>query len=398
MSNSSTLNLYKRNISLMYFLKFFQSLHFFSAVLIPFFIDWGGINFTQIMILQSVFVFSAFAMEVPTGVIADYFGRKHSIALAIFFNIAGILVYASYPNFYIFVIAEFLWAIANALMSGADQAMVYDSLKKYKSEHLSKKIFARFKSFNVAAIMISGPIGSLIATYLGLRATMLFMAFPMIIALIISLFLTEPRTKKSKESKRYLQIFSSGVKHFRNNKILQILSFDMISNFALVFMVIWTYQLLLEQLGVAIIYFGFVHAAIAGIQVIFLNSVPWMEKLFKSKKNYLLWSAVIPGLAYLVLATNQNIYLAVLLLMLITGFGLTRSTLFDSYINKYIESHNRSTVISFISMLKKFTIGVIYPIVGILVDWSLTFTFIIIGSSILGMIFISRVEEEHLLD
>ena len=65
---------YRANIWKMYLFEFLTSLHFISAVLIPFFADWGGISFTQIMILQSWFVFVTFVAEVPTGVVADYLG------------------------------------------------------------------------------------------------------------------------------------------------------------------------------------------------------------------------------------------------------------------------------------------------------------------------------------
>ena len=42
----------------------------------PSFTEWGGITFTQIMFLQGWFMAMIFIFEIPTGSIADYFGRK----------------------------------------------------------------------------------------------------------------------------------------------------------------------------------------------------------------------------------------------------------------------------------------------------------------------------------
>lgn len=389
---------YKANIKVMYAFKFLLSLHFIGGVLVPFFLDWGQITFTQIMILQSVFVFSIFLLEIPTGAIADYFGRKTSLILAAVTTAIGAIVYTITPNFSMFLLAEFIWAIGFALLSGADQALVYDSLKKIKSEKQSKKIFGRFNSFELTALMISAPIGSLIAATIGLRFTMMFMAIPFLIAFFVAFSFKEPKTKKKIESRRYFDTLLSGIKYFKSHKVLKILAFDMISISALVFFIIWTYQPLLKQLGVPLIYFGFIHAAITGIQIPFMNKFEKLETIFKSKKNYLLWSAIITGIAFIFLGINTYIPLTIILLIIIAGFGLSRYVLFQSYMNKYIESHNRSTVLSSISMVNRFVRGLLYPLAGLLVEWSLNYAIITFGVLIVIFALLSKVKEEHLID
>jgi len=127
---SLMVNSYESNIWKMYVFKFLVSLHFIGGVLVPFFMDWGKISFTQIMILQSWFMLWIFIMEVPTVTIADYFGRKYSLLLGCIVNIITVIIYTITPNFYLFLVGEFLWATSAALFSGADDAFVYDSLKK----------------------------------------------------------------------------------------------------------------------------------------------------------------------------------------------------------------------------------------------------------------------------
>src|SRR5262249_46417977 len=53
--------------------------HFVAAVLVPFFTDWAGLTLTQVFTLNAWFMFCLMVFEVPTGAIADRFGRKWSI-------------------------------------------------------------------------------------------------------------------------------------------------------------------------------------------------------------------------------------------------------------------------------------------------------------------------------
>ncbi|MBT4824451.1 MFS transporter [Candidatus Woesearchaeota archaeon] len=391
---------YSSNIWKMYMYRLLLSFHFIGGILVPFFMDWGGISFTQLMLLQSVFVFSIFLLEVPTGAIADHFGRKTSLVLSGLFTAASAIVYTLFPSIYLFIIGEILWATGFALMSGADDAIIYDTLKHSKSEKSSKKVFGRYSSFELIGISVAAPIGSVIAAFFGLKYAVLLMAIPFLGASLVALSLKEPKIKarKIKESKRYLDTLVSGMKYFKNHKVLQILAFDRISTAVLVFFIIWTYQPLLKLLGVPLLYFGFIHMAIGGVQVGFMNNFTRLEKLFGSKKRYLLWSALITGVCFIWLGFNTYVPLTIVLLTLIGGFGLSRYVLFQSYYNKYIESHNRATVISTMSMVDRFIRALAYPLIALLVEWSLTSTLIILGVAIISVAFISRVEEKHLLD
>ncbi|MBU7046693.1 MAG: MFS transporter [Theionarchaea archaeon] len=391
------MSLYEANIQKMYIFKFLLNLHFVAGVLVPFYLDWGKIGFTQIMILQSFFVFSIFLLEVPTGAVADHFGRKTSLILSGAAVSSGALIYSSIPHFSIFLLGEFFWALGYALLSGADEALAYDSLKMMKSEHKSKKIFGRFTSFELAALMVGAPLGSIIASTVGLRYTMMFMSVPFFGSFLLAFTFTEPE-RTTKESQKYFETLINGVKYFKNHKILKILAFDKISTHTLIFLIIWVYQPLLKQLGVPIIYFGFIHTAIMGVEIVFMNNFEKLEIIFGSKKRYLVLSALIAGTSFVLLGINTYIPLTLALLFIVGGFGLSRYVLFQSYMNKYIESDVRATVISTVSMIDRFVRALLYPLVGLLVEWSLSYAIIVVGAAIILFALLSGVEEEHLID
>ncbi len=70
---------YRRNITKAYIFKFLTMFHLIAGVIIPLFTVWGGIKFSQVMILHAFYMLTIFIFEVPTGAIADRFGRKTSL-------------------------------------------------------------------------------------------------------------------------------------------------------------------------------------------------------------------------------------------------------------------------------------------------------------------------------
>lgn len=388
----------RQNVWKMQIFRLLGSLHFIGGVLIPFFTDWGGLSYTQALILQSWFMIWVFALEMPTGAIADVFGRKVSLQLGLLVNICGVLAYSFIPNFYVFLFAEFLWALGAALLSGADEALLYDSLKETGQEKSSKKVLGRYYSFGLVGITIAAPIGGLIAATLGLRYTMLLMVIPFSLAFLISLTFKEPKKVHEDESVKFFQTLVSGIKQLRHNRILQLLAFDSVVIRSLAFMVIWVYQPVLLDRGLAIGLLGVVHACMAGIQIPVLNAFEHLERWTGSKKRYLIFSALIPGIAFVLVGLSKSLIVTIPLLVVITGLGLTRHVLFNNYIHKYIKSSQRATFMSTVGMLQRLASGLLYPIVGLLMDFSLTTTLIVLGAVTIAVSLFSGVEEVHLLD
>lgn len=389
---------FRANVWKMYLFRFFGGLHFIGGVLVPFFTDWAGINFTQIMILQSWFMLWIFVLEVPSGAVADYLGRKHALVLACGVSATGAVVYSSMPNFYVFLLGEMLFAVSQALFSGSTEAFVYDTLKKIDQSKKSKEVFGRTESFGLAGIMIGAPFGSIIAATFGLRAPMLLHTVPSTIAFIVALTFKEPEPTERIETKRYTIILKDGVRHFHRNRVLKILALDMIVIASIAYFMIWFYQPMLEHAGVDIAYFGMVHAVFVASEIVIMNNYERLENLFGSKKRLVSFSAVITGVMFIIGGLTTFIPIVLLVIILGGGFGLSRRPLFVSYMNKYIPSSERATVLSTVSMLRRFALVAVNPVVGMIADWSLNHTLVILGVTAVIFSLISRVEEEHLID
>ncbi|MBD3198274.1 MAG: MFS transporter, partial [Candidatus Lokiarchaeota archaeon] len=375
----------------------FIAFHLISGVLIPFFVDWGGLEFVEIMFLQSYFTTMILVFEIPCGAISDYISKKFSLILGAIVNTFATLVYSIYPHIILFVLGETLWAFSAALISGTDESLIYKSLRKQGKENKISVKTARMRAFALLGIGISAPFGSLIAEYISLNAVMFYMMIPFIGAAIISLTIKEPNHDlKEVEKQKYLDIIKSGFKELRYNKILRVLAFEFVSVQAIVFFIIWTYQLYLEQIGVILAFFGFFSALMTFTQILIINLIPSVEKRYKNKRLFIQLYTLIPAVAFILMAFVSYIPISILLILLVIGFGFSRSILFVNGINRQIQTENRATALSTINMITSLVQALFYPLIGYLVMWNLNATFIVLGIAILMVIALSRIKNEYI--
>lgn len=389
-------SVWRVNVRRMYVWRGLTMMHFFAGVLIPFFTDWGGLTLPQVFVLQAWFFLWIFLLEVPTGAVADKFGRKTSLIGANLCLLAATAIYATGKGLPRFLLAEVLWAASAALASGADEAMVYDSLKACGEEDRSKKALATLATFDIGAIALAAPMGSLMAARWGLNVPMITMLVPFSLGLLLSLTLREPPTGEEGLKPAYREVVTRGARYFAAHKPLRALAFDSVTIWMLSFMIIWLFQPRLKEIGVGIGAYGFVTAAMTLAQIALLSNPDRVEKFFGGARRFLTWSAVIPGLAFLALPFATNPWAACALFVLIPAFGLSRSVVISNYLNKHVDSAKRATVLSTVGMGRQLMGVIVLPTVGLLTKLSLSWTFTALGISILVCAWASAVEEAHL--
>ena len=90
-----------RNLRLLYAFQALRSLELFGAISVPFYLEWGGLDYTRMFVLEGAFALFMFVLEVPTGTIADRFGRKWSLVAGALFSGAAFMMFGlvrSYPG------------------------------------------------------------------------------------------------------------------------------------------------------------------------------------------------------------------------------------------------------------------------------------------------------------
>ena len=374
--------------------KFFLSLHFFGGVLVPFFTDWGGLTRFQMLLIQSWFMLWIFLLEVPTGAIADYFGRKYSLALGALVVSVGAVIYGSTPNVWIFLLGEFMFALAFALASGADEAWLYDTLKSQGKEEESKKFLGRLYVINMLGIMVAAPFGSIIATRFDLNYPMLFSGIPFLIAGLLAWSLPEPKIHSDvSERERYMDVLKSGLAFLWSHTQLKIMALDAIGVATAAYFVIWFYQPLLQMAHIPLAYFGWFHALFVAAEIIISANFVKLEKLAGSATNYLRLTALVTGVMFLVVAWFPEPIVIGLFMLLAGGFGLSRLQFMSSHMHELIPSDKRATVISSVSMFRRVALVFVGPMIGYMADISLRGSLVIIALLPLSVFFFSPVKK-----
>ncbi len=395
-TSMENLKIWKTNIKKLYLFQFLINFHLISGVLIPFFTQWGKLSFFEIMCLESYFTIMILIFEIPCGAIADMISRKSLLFLGGLSNVLAALIYSSYPNIFIFAIGETLWAFSQASISGTDQAIVYDSLKKIGLQNKINIKMARIQSSLLIGIFISAPIGSIIGELISLPFVMFIMVVPFFLATITSLTIKEPNQFIIKtRQKKYQEVIISGFKELKNTKRLRIFAFEYIFLEVIVFFLIWTYQPYLELVEIDLIYFGFVSAAMTISQVVFTNIVPTLGTNIKNKSLLIRIYTIIPGICFILLGLTLVKSIGIILMLLIIGLGFSRKIFFIESINKQIKIDDRATVLSTINMFSSLLRAILYPIIGLLVTWNLMYTFIILGGLIIIDASLMRIKNEY---
>jgi len=358
--------------------------------------DWGGLSFPEMMLLQGYFMLMIFIFEIPSGAIADYLSRRTALSLSALFVVLAAFAYSIYPNIFLFFLAETFWAFSIALSSGTDEAFMFSTLKTKGEEDKLPKILGRTHFIHLIANVISAPLGSIIAATISLQFTMTCLGLIYIGAFLTSLTFKEPTFRREEKTKSYFTIIFEGVKELRKNRILRILCFDRLFINIFIFLLFWTYQPYLKIVNLPIWAFGFILAAMNIFNAIFNILIPRFLKKVNKKKDILITVNLVTGFAFIILGFSLIPILGILMLFLIVGFGYTRGLIYISGINNQIESENRATVLSTINMFGSLTRAILYPFIGLIVDWNLFVMFLIIGIMILILTALTKVKSEYL--
>jgi len=380
---------YPLQIKILILAAFILGFDFMGAILIPFFKDWGGLSQFQIQTLQSWFSLWIFFLEIPTGLIGDVKGRKFSVLVGLGILIFAPILYGSIPMFLVFLIAEFLYALALAFTSGSDEALLYDSTKELKIEHKFKEIQSYKENMHLVGMLAGALITGILVKFLPLNLIFQLQAITSLIAfLLIFKFVREPKLEVEGFVPNYKEIAKKSFRNLKNNPVLKRIVIFITIISSTTYFVIWFNQLLLKNINIADEYFGYFRFFLVISQIIM--TFIFIKILGKIKKDglFLTFGAVLIVIGFVAGALMNNIFGVLLFLILAGGIGLRYRVIFSSYINEFIESSERATTLSFISMIRRFAIAGLNPLIGFLADIRLSMTILILaGIVMIGTIF-----------
>jgi hypothetical protein len=102
---------------------------FGEAIWVIYLIQERGLTIGQVFLFEAAFSAVVIASEVPTGAFADRYGRRISLLAGTALTIAGFFAFGTGTGLALLLTAYVLLGLGEAFMSGADSAMLFDTLR-----------------------------------------------------------------------------------------------------------------------------------------------------------------------------------------------------------------------------------------------------------------------------
>ena len=183
------MNISTRNEKVYYLSEFFAGLIFHMPVWVAFELQF--ITLPQLAIVEAVMQGSQLLAELPTGAIADLLGKRVSVIVGRAIGVLGMVLYATSASYVSFIWYAIVAGIGESFVSGAKDALIYNSLKQDKRDHLYPKIASKGSlifQFSFAAAILIGGLLSLLGYTAAIYASILADTG----ALILSFWYREP--------------------------------------------------------------------------------------------------------------------------------------------------------------------------------------------------------------
>lgn len=372
----------KKNIYKYYIAMFFRNLWITMPIHILYY-QARGLSFFQMGILEAVISAVIFFTDIPSGAFADIFGRKITSSLGLFLWGMSLILTALTTTFHWYIFAAILLGFGDSFISGALQALFYDSLKELNLENKILKYTGNRDLIDSFAIILAALLGAILFE-IAIELPFLAHGFTLIVAAFIVLSMKEPHIPyQAKSIHNQISLIKSSLKFtFTNSKIRFISIFWMLIVMVPMLFVDMMEQPYLTQLNIPIVWFGIIFAVTRGVIGFFAPLRYKIEKKIGERTSF--YGLVIVYILFFGLMIIISNWIAIIILFL---FFFSRDyswAILDKYANDHISSERRATVLSIIN----FGINTIYMI-GVIIMGALMDHFTIFGlNSVLSTLFL----------
>ena len=356
-----------------------------------------GLTLVQISLIESIVIGAIFLMEVPTGLIADRVGRKWSIFSSTLMLMSAEFIFIFARDFNWYIVVAFLTGAGFAFASGAVEAIVYDSLpssSKANREKAMKRVMGRVNSFAQLAFVISPIVGGVIigdASVEKFVPAIALTVVALLVGLLVCLTLHEPSTAPSEKKASSAELFRDGVSLLLTNRRLRRLALLAVFTTPLTSTIVTTLgPPYLTQNDVSPFVVGVV-LSLGSLLAFITQRYAYKVEEWLGQQRAIALLILLPGLMYWILAAVAGPFATVLVVILVYGGNDMKAPLFSAYKNALIESRNRATVLSLISMFLNLFAAIASPLYAALAACYLPLAFVAMGAVIMLAALLLRV-------
>ncbi|TCI36588.1 MULTISPECIES: MFS transporter [unclassified Exiguobacterium] len=335
-----------------------------------YYVTTAELNALQLVLIGTILEVSIFLFELPTGLVADLYGRKRSIVIGTGLIGLAHLLEGGIPEFWAIAIASSLWGIGWTFISGAEQAWIADEMGNQELE----QVFLRGAQYSSLGRFIGIGIAVLFAEMTSVQTTIV-VAGGLLIGLALLIWKVIPETRFEPITRagtsnllQAKQTVAEGYAHIRGNAILVgLAAITLVWGLASEgFDRLWGAHLidtfrLSEQ--AAIYWFGLFYAVAFLLNMLVLKGV---ETYIKGRyATTLFWFNVLLILTMLAFAWVGQFFVAVLLYWTIAALRNVHYPLMSVMTNERLPSKGRATILSMFGQVDAFGQVAGGPLIGL---------------------------------
>lgn len=380
-----------KNDNLYYSLSIFLNLDVQRSLFVLYLLQLG-ITQGEIGILQSFLFFSSVALEIPSGLLADRYGRKFSLIigfLGLFISGVGFLLFSSFIPF---AIIFCLFGASIAMSSGSDRALLYDNLLAENRAEDYPKILSRARAIGAVSLGLSMLLGGVLQDTWSWNCVYIFFAISKLIGALtvtlipeiklppISLNTNKERGMSSKDTEG---LFTALINFFRSkNGAFLIPLFIGYALFELSTIPLFIYgQPFFSIQGLEVPVIAGIYAGVEAISAVMFMGAGFICARF-SLGAIAFTTTLAVTLLLFILSLNIGTTTSIASFLLIMSLPAIYETSYETYIHDNVESRIRASCLSVANLVNSVIIGISYTVFGGLLDvYGFSLTLIIVAAT-----------------
>lgn len=323
----------------------------------------------QVGILDGMAFAIGLLAEVPSGALADKFGRDKIVRLGQFFAGGGLLLQAAGSSFMPFFVGQTIMMIGVALVSGADEALFFEKLSFNRNSTQWRKLVTRGSQAALIGALFATIIGGWLHT-INPRVPWVLNGVAFIVAALLIWTIRDERPKKIRqkfipEVRDYMHNISEGFSQFHLQKlrlyvayIVAVQGLFYATGYGLLRLI------LLDRFDFSPLWGSM---AIASSSLITVGLLAYMHKNADnlSEKKVLVLIGLIAASSLLLSLANIGLWGYIVILALYASEHVLQPFM-SEVLNNRAPEDQRATVLSVASFLKSLPYVFLAPIIGFL--------------------------------
>jgi|LGOV01.1.fsa_nt_gb MFS family permease len=397
------------------FYGFLKNLRFFDAFFILFLLD-KELSYTEIGLLYAIREIFINIFEIPSGIVADTYGRKNALMASFVAYIISFITFYLSTDFWLFMLAFILYGIGEAFRSGTHKGMIMDYLKLNNWSNQKINYYGHTRACSQKGSAISSLIAGILVFFSGsYQNIFLFSIIPYLLNLILigsypkelNLSLIDKSSNKKGKMKltfnkfweiikkpNVLKIINTSALHSAYLKAVKDYIQPLMVNIALIIPFLTDVEPNKKNgLIIGILYFV--------IYLLTSKASQFASAVASSKKDNISFITIIAGFTFGILSGVFFFYdLWIISLIAFVGIYLIeniRKPILTGFVSEHVPNEILTSVMSVQSQLKTvmtailaFTFGVIADYFGIGIAFVITSAFLLISTLILSKLSIAK--------